>query len=182
MTRTDGELVRRVRTGAREEFGELVHRHQDSLYRYALGMVGGGDAAADIVQDSFVKAFSSLDRCQEPDRFGAWVFRILRNRCLDYLKNRRRRDVPLEDDAEYDSGDDPGSCLDRAEIQRAVGAALLELPHAQREAFLMKHVDDLSYDEMAELTGVSVSALKMRVKRARETLQGVLTAGGSSQL
>lgn len=182
MMQTDGEIVARVLAGAREEYGELVRRYQDSLYRHALGMVGSGDAAADLVQESLVKGFTRLDACHDPDRFGAWVYRILRNRCLDYLKSRRRRDISIEDDADYTSGDDPAVYVERLEIQRLVEGALGQLPVAQREAFLLKHVDDLSYEEMADLTGASVSALKMRVKRAREMLQAVLTAGEGTRL
>jgi RNA polymerase sigma-70 factor (ECF subfamily) len=176
MTGTDAEVVARVLAGARDEYSVLVSRYQDSLYRYAVGMVGSGDDAADIVQDSFVRGFTRLDRCQDPDRFGAWVYRIVRNQCLDYLKNRRRRDITLEDDAPFTSGDDPALYMDRLEVHRLVGSALAELPIAQREAFLMKHVDDLAYEEIAVITGASVSALKMRVKRARETLQSLLSA------
>lgn len=176
MTHTDGELVARVIAGERERYGELVQRHQDALYRYALGMVGSPDSAADLVQDSFVKGFTRIHSCQDPDRFGAWMFRITRNQCLDYLKSRRRRDVTLEDDAPFTSGDDPGLYVERMELQRVISAALGGLPDPQREAFLMKHVDSLSYEEMAEITKVSFSALKMRVMRAREALHSVLSA------
>lgn len=182
MGDTDAEVVARVLAGARDDYSVLVRRYQDSLYRYAVGMVGSGDAAADIVQDSLVKGFTRLDRCEDPDRFGAWVYRIVRNGCLDYLKNRRRRDVSLEDDAPFTSEDDPAAYVERLDVQRAVGSALAELPPAQREAFLMKHVDDLAYEEIAVITGASVSALKMRVKRARETLQSLLTAGEGARL
>lgn len=175
MTRDDGAIVARVLAGGREEYGELVRRHQQPMYRYALGMVGSPDAAADLVQDSLVRGFTRLSSCQDPDRFGAWVFRILRNRCLDYLKDRRRQTVSLDIDAPFESGDeDPGAALERSELRRSVAQALASLPDAQREAFVMKHVEDLSYEEMAERAEVSVSALKMRVMRAREALHAML--------
>lgn len=174
MSMTDGELVALVREGDHDAYGRLVQRHQASLYRYALGMVSSADAAADIVQDSLVRAFTRLESCSDPDRFGAWTFRILRNACLDYLKNRRRRDVSLEEDALFTSDDDPLREVERAELGSAIGAALTSLPAPQRDAFLMKHVDDLSYDEMSVITGSSVSALKMRVMRAREALHSLL--------
>lgn len=175
MILDDGELVARVLAGERDEYGELVRRHQQSLYRYALGMVGSPDAAADLVQESLVRGFTRLDTCQDPGRFGAWVFRILRNRCLDYLKDRRRQTVPLDIDSPFESQDeDPESALERSELMRSVSQALASLPEAQREAFVMKHVEDLSYEEMAERAEVSVSALKMRVMRAREALHGML--------
>ena len=173
---SDAELVARVLRGDQELYTQLVERYQAVLYRHALGMVASPDAAADLVQDSFVKGYTSLDRCQDPARFGAWVFRILRNRALDYLKDRRRKNVPLDEGtAQLPSRDDPATDLERAEMGRAVTDALGALPAAQREAFLLKHVDGRSYEEMAEMLGGSVSALKMRVMRAREALQAVLS-------
>lgn len=175
MTLDDAALVARVLAGEREEYGELVRRHQEGLYRYALGMVGSPDAAADLVQDSFIRAFSRLATCEDPERYAAWVFRILRNLSLDYLKDRRRQVVPLDPEMPYAAdGEDPQLALEREELRRSVARALAELPQAQREAFLMKHVEDLSYEEMADRTDASVSALKMRVMRAREALHAML--------
>jgi RNA polymerase sigma-70 factor, ECF subfamily len=178
---TDAAVVRAVVAGDRERYVLLVSRYQALLYRHALGMVGDADAAADLVQDSFVKGYTSLDRCGDPSRFGAWIYRILRNRCLDYLKDRRRQTVPLEETSAFAAETDhPEVRLDNAELRRSVGSALAALPTAQREAFLLKHVDGRSYDEMSELLGASVSALKMRVLRAREAMQQMLDGGRPS--
>ena len=153
----------------------LVERYQAALYRYAVGMVHDGDLAADLVQDSFVKAYTSLRSCHDPGRFGAWLYRILVNRCKDYLKSRRRHTVPLEDDtAIAPESDGPSLDADRNSLRTSVERALQTLPEAQREAFLLKHLEGRSYEEMAEMLGASVSALKMRVMRAREALQAVL--------
>jgi RNA polymerase sigma-70 factor (ECF subfamily) len=172
---SDAELVSRVRAGERDVYAELVRRHQETLYRHALGMVGSPDAAADLAQESLIRGFTRLDSCSDPERFGAWVFRILRNRCLDYLKDRRRNTVGIEDESILGiSQPESEIALEQAELRNAVRRALDTLPDAQREAFLLKHVEDLSYEEMCEQLGASVSALKMRVKRAREALQLLL--------
>jgi RNA polymerase sigma-70 factor (ECF subfamily) len=170
----DAELIRGILGGERELYARLVARYQEPLFRHAAGMVGDLDAAADLVQDSFVKAYTRLHTC-EPDRFAAWVFRILRNRCKDWLKNRRQHTAPLVADAHpAPDGDDPGRALERTELGQVVRAALMRLPAAQREAFLLKHVEELSYEEMAERLETGVSALKMRVMRAREAMQEML--------
>ena len=170
----DPELIGRILGGERDAYACLVARYQDTLFRHAAAMVGDRDAAADLVQDSFVKAFTRLHTC-DPERFAAWLFRILRNRCKDWLKNRRQHTAPLQDDAHpAGDGDDPGISLERSELGRVVQTALLRLPPAQREAFLLKHVDGLSYEEMAERLETGISALKMRVMRAREALQEIL--------
>lgn len=169
---TDAFLVARILDGDADCYAVLVGRYQASLFRYAVGMVRDGDLAADLVQDSFVKAYSSLGSCQDPNRFGAWVFRILVNRCKDHLKSRRRHTLPLEEDtATAADSDDPSLSADRADMREMVERALSTLPAAQREAFLLKHLEGRSYEEMAEMLGASVSALKMRVLRAREALQ-----------
>ncbi len=180
-TLTDAELVGRILDGDRELYALLVRRHQDALLRHAFGMLRDRDAAADMVQDSFVKAYGSLAQCQERDRFGAWLFRIMKNRCRDYLAEHRRRDVPLEPDAPFASTrDDPERDLERKRMRSAVERALGELPDAHREAFLLKHVEGLSYDEMAARLGDGVSALKMRVMRARESLRASLERAGTA--
>lgn len=172
---TDGEVVARVLNGDREAFRILVRRHQDDYFAHALRMTGQGDVAADVVQAALIKAFTSLDRCQNPDRFGAWGFRIVSNACKDYLKNVRRRNVGLDAVEPPAGGSDPGQELERSELRSRLDAALAELPADQREAFVLKHEEGRSYEEMAELLEVSVGALKMRVHRAREALVELLS-------
>jgi RNA polymerase sigma-70 factor (ECF subfamily) len=166
----DGEIVGRVLNGDRDAFRLLVRRHQDMLFAHALRMTGQGDVAADLVQTAFIKAYSSLDRCRNPDKFGGWAFRIVANQCKDYLKNVRRRNVDLDSVEPVAGGEDPSDDLERSELRRRLDAALGTLPADQREAFVMKHEEGWSYEEMAELLAVSVGALKMRVHRAREAL------------
>ena len=114
----------------------------------------------------------------EPDRYRYWVFRILRNRCLDWLKNIRRRGVPLED-VDLESGaNSPQAAVQQQELRDAIQRALDGLTDDLREAFLMKHHEGRSYQEMAEIGEASVSAMKMRVHRAREALRDTLVADG----
>jgi RNA polymerase sigma-70 factor, ECF subfamily len=177
----DAELVARVLGGERDAYAFLIRRYQERLYRHAFGMVQDSDAAADLVQDSFVKAYGSLPTCADPERFGGWVFRILRNRCSDHLREHRRRDIPLQTDAPYtDDTENPLRDTERRELRHAIEEALALLPDAQREAFLLKHVDGRSYEEMSEILDVGVSALKMRVARAREALRASLQAMGAA--
>jgi RNA polymerase sigma-70 factor (ECF subfamily) len=172
----DADVVERVLGGDRDAYRVLVSRHQDGLYRHALRMVGSPDVAADLVQATLIKGFSRLRSCRDPAKFKAWAYRILSNGCKDYLKDRRRRNVSLDDpDAAQAAGSvDPSSELERTELLHRIEVALARLPAAQREAFLLKHVEGLSYEEIADRTGGSVPALKMRVHRARELLQDIL--------
>ena len=169
----DSTLVERVLKGDRAAFECLVRRYQASLFRRACWMGLDADTAADMVQDSFLRAYESLTSCREPDKFHSWAAQILRNKCLDYLKSAARRSVPLPDMLPEHSRN-PEMQAEQSALRRELEKGIAALPEEQREAFLMKHVEDLSYDEMSEITGASVSALKMRVQRAREFLRVVL--------
>lgn len=176
--RTDAELIACILNGDQELYAVLVRRYQEALYWHAVGMVSDPDAAADLVQDSFIKAFLKLNRCNDPARFRSWIFRIVSNRCKDHLKDWKQQMVSLAEDTAFVAERyGPEAELARIEVQGAVERALAMLPEAQREAFLLKHLEGLSYEEMAEMLGASVSALKMRVSRAREILHELLTQG-----
>lgn len=173
--RSDAELVRGSIEGSDGAFGELVRRYQDLLYRHAERMTGRPDEAEDVVQAAFIKAHRSLASCRDPGRVGAWLFRIGANACKDHLKLRREDGVELEAVPDLaGERDGPERDMDRAELRREIDAALRRLADEQKEAFLMKHVEGLSYEEMAEIAEVSVPALKMRVHRAREELRVLL--------
>jgi RNA polymerase sigma-70 factor (ECF subfamily) len=169
----DEVLVRRVLAGETQAYGGLVARYRDQLGRYAVRMLGNHADAEDALQDTFVRGYRSLARC-EPERFRPWLFGILINRCRTYAAQRaKRQNVIINDD--YRVADAAiTATVDRHESQQSIARALEQLPPEQREAFLLKHVEDLSYEEMQDLTGVRVPALKMRVLRAREALRRIL--------
>jgi RNA polymerase sigma-70 factor, ECF subfamily len=174
MESTDGELVRRVLAGETDVYRHLVARYRDRLGRYAVHMLGNTEDAEEALQDSFVRAYRSLARCDDPDRFAAWLFRILVNRCRTAggRRSRREKTIIANEGAVLDASvSHPADQLAwREEIQRA----LARLDKDQREAFLLKYVEDKSYDEISDITGAGVSALKMRVKRACDRLRVML--------
>ena len=171
----DAAVIERVLAGDVDEYEKLVRRYQTALYRYAVGMILDHDAAADMVQDTFIRAYTNLRRCRDRERFGAWVFQTLRNRCLDYLKDIRRKNVRLDEESPLiDGAQSPSAMVERKQLQSRLRDALATLPEAQREAFVMHYVDEIPYEKMSELLDAKVSALKMRVMRAREALGAAL--------
>ncbi len=173
----DGVLVQRVLEGDIEAFSGLVSRHRARGARVAAALLGDRADAEEALQDAFVRAFRSLRSCRDPDRFGAWFIRILVNRCRTRGSARRvraglfvRDEAALERAASRPDGDPEW----REEIDRA----LARLDVLQREAFVLKHVEGLEYEEMAQLTGARVPALKMRVKRACDRLRVLLQEDG----
>ena len=168
----DQQIITSVLAGDRDAFAVLIHRYSDALYRHAMGMTGSPDVAEDILQQSFIKAFNHLGEVR--GRFDAWLFRIVANGCKDWLKNIRRTHVSYEEDDQPSPYSTPDEDLDRGELRQDLDAALGKLNASLREAFIMKHVEGRSYEEMAELLHTTVGALKMRVHRAREALQALL--------
>lgn len=171
---TDAMLVRRVMDGDTAAFTALVDRHAAACTRFATRMLGNREDAEDAVQESFLRAYRSLGRYEERQAFRTWLFQILINRCRTAAvrRQRRQRMFLVDDNAVASASVRPSADSTdlRAELRRAIDA----LDPEQREAFLLKHVEQLSYDEMAAATGVGVSALKMRVKRACDRMQWML--------
>ena len=172
---SDAELVEAVLAGDRESFRPLVQRYQDTLLRYAVRMISRPAIAEDIVQDTLVSAYVNLASCRNPERFAAWCFQILRNRCHDYLRGPRRR---IEDPGGLETFEtnlgNPERETEQSLARSAISRAVAELPPLLREAFVLFHQESVSYPEMARRLDASESALKMRVKRAREALQKAL--------
>lgn len=175
----DAELVARVLSGDVDAYAVLVRRYQDAFFRYATRMLGNRDDADDALQSAFVRAFRKLSECRDPNRFGAWLYQIVLNECRTYAFRRDRRERRMvRDEAEmYDAAGT--AIIEEVETVSEIKRAVDQLDVEQREAFLLKHVEDMSYEEMAVLTGASVSALKMRVKRACDRLRTLLDTTGS---
>ena len=170
----DAAIVARVLAGDSGAYAQLVARYKAPYARFAARMLGNREDAEEALQDAFVRAYRSLAKCDEPDKFGSWLFRILANRCrtAGTRRGRRERTFVRDEIALLDAAHDHPE--ERAAWREEIQRALLQLDADQREAFLLKHVEDLGYEEMSEITGVGVSALKMRVKRACERLRGLL--------
>jgi len=179
MTLSDALIVRRVLSGDTEAFRALVDRYHDDAVRYATHLLGCHAEAEDAVQDTFLRAYRYLASYQERDKFRAWLWRILVNRCSTRLGERSRRPEPRDTsvitqlvDANASAPDDD---LDRTFLREELAQALASLPADQREAVVLHFTEGLSYPEMSAVTGTGVSALKMRVHRACDRLRTLLT-------
>ena len=168
----DPAVVGRARTGDRQAFATLVEAYYPRALRFAAQMLGDAQDAEEAVQDSWIRVHDALPRFVDGAPFDPWFFRILANRCRTTMARRQRyravvedRDVPLDAATPAAVHDDWS-----AEVRRA----LTHLPAEQREAFLLRHVEDLSYEDIASATGVGLSAVRMRVKRACDALKLLL--------
>lgn len=172
----DASVVARVLGGEVDAFGELVRRYEPELLRCASRLLGSSDAAADAVAEGFVRAYRHLASCRDPRHVRAWLYRIVLNRCKTRL-GRAAPEVPLEDAPQLVARDDPAAEVERSEDMARVQRALATLSDLLREAFVLLHVEGLSYEEMAAATGTGVPTLRVRVQRAREALIEALEEG-----
>jgi RNA polymerase sigma-70 factor (ECF subfamily) len=180
----DPALVARAARGDQAAFAQLVEAVQPRALRFAARMLGetARDTADDVTQDAWVRAWRALPRYDARHPFEVWFFTILANRCRTALRRRtleRRWTSPLDDHDVPEIGVDPTGRLDAAAATALLERALASLPVEQREAFLLRHVEQLGYDEIAAATGAGVSACKMRVKRATDALRARLGDGGT---
>jgi RNA polymerase sigma-70 factor, ECF subfamily len=173
-TETRSLLVHAARSGDVRAFAELVDTYYARCLRFALHMLSSRDDAEEAVQDTFVRVYRALPTYEEREAFEPWLFRILANRCRT-AGGRARRHADFLEYGEVPDRPTTHSEDDAFAWREAIQGALAALPTEQREAFLMRHVEDLSYEDMATATGARVSALKMRVKRACDALRGLLT-------
>ncbi len=171
---TDAMLVRRVLDGDSHAFTTLVDRHAGACLRFATRMLGDRADAEDVTQETLLRAYRALARYEDREAFRTWLFTILVNRCRTAAARRARRGRLIVVDEEAMGSAAVGSGATWVEWRAEIDRALDALEPEQREAFLLKHVEQLEYEEMAEITGAGVSALKMRVKRACERLRAQL--------
>lgn len=171
---SDASLVRSVLDGDPTAFAALVDRHARVCLRFATRMLGSREDAEEATQETFLRAYRALARYDERTSFRTWLMSILANRCRTTLLHRRRRAARLVLDGDAVAQASQESSAAETELRDAIERALCQLEPAQREAFLLRHVEQLSYEEMAIVTGAGISALKMRVRRACERLQRLL--------
>lgn len=177
---TDAALIARIRSGDQEAATVLVRRYYDDCWRFAYRMIGQRADAEDVVQETFLRALRALKQYEERQLFRAWIFCILTNQCRTALARQRSAARFVTDDrieqipAESDDESDSKLELPPERLADALQDAIGRLGQQYREAFLLKHAEGMEYTQMAEITGATIPALKMRVKRAREMLRPLM--------
>lgn len=170
---TDPAIIHQVLAGDVEAFSRLVDRHYDRCARIALRILGNREDAEEAIQDAFLRAYRALGSYEDRERFSAWLTRILINQCRTARARVQRREAVFSDADLRDAG-----AFAEMETTEATWPdleyALAHLPPDQREAVVLRYADDLTYEEMARITGVGESALKMRVQRAFARLRALL--------
>ncbi len=185
----DDQLVAAyLERGDTQAFRQLVERHQERIYGYLLGMVRDPEVANDLFQETFLRVLAALrqERASytRQGRWLAWVMRIARNAALDYLRSRRRWQDVVTPDEEAEGttfwerlpDETPGAdeMLEQAELQVQLAACIERLPPEQREVLLMRQEAELTFREIAELTGVSINTALGRMRYALLNLRKMM--------
>ncbi len=173
----DSRLIRRAQEGDVEAFGVLVKHYQTRIFNLAFRMTGSQTDAADLAQETFVRAFQSMGSYRSQRPFYPWLYAVSLNLVRNHLKRRRLirfiEGSPLLDQTPSD-GDTPETALARRESGRAVQAGLMKLPFRLRAAVVLRYYQDLPFREIAEILGTSQGAVKQRVYRGLEKLREIL--------
>ena len=184
----ENEIIRSVLRGNVNDFEKLVTAYEKNVYSLALRMVGDPEDAADMTQETFIKAYRSLSSFRGDSKFSSWLYRIASNVCLDFLRSRSRHPqvslstVDEDDRATFELPDmrqNPEEQLMKKLSMEAVRRGLEQLPEQQRQILVLRELGGLSYAELAQTLGLEEGTVKSRIFRARKRLCALLLRDGN---
>ena len=173
----DEDLARRAQQGDQDAFAELVHRYERQIFSMAYRLVGDYDEAADLAQEAFLRIYRMLDRYDSQKKFFSWMYRVAQNSCLNALSKRPGNVIPVERAEEYMAPADGANPAEpeqnylNQELRQNIDQAIAELPENYRDVIYLRYIEDLSYQQIAETTGLPVSTIETRLFRGRKQLQ-----------
>ncbi len=183
----DAQLVARSLRQDHEAFGQLIDRHAAKIVNLAYRMVGNRAEAEDLAQEAFLTAFKALSTFRADSKFSTWLYRIATNKCKDWLRVKRpgmgQQDVDIDETLDIHIAEEqtPERLLSQQQVAQELEQAIQRLPLLYREAFVLKHIEGLSYEEMEAILGVNSDTLKMRVYKGRLQLSRDLAALNPAQ-
>ena len=185
----EAAVIEKIKNGDVNAYEELVRAYEKNVYNLALRMTGNSEDASDMSQEAFIKAYNSLSGFRGDSKFSVWLYRIVSNVCLDFLRGKKRRSavsLSVENDdgeeVQLDLADEalsPQVLLERSLTRDAVKRGLDALPAEHREILLLREIQGLSYEEIGQALGLEEGTVKSRIFRARKKLCAFLTADGN---
>jgi len=182
----DRELVADATGGSEAGFEEIVRRYQKPISSYVYRILGNHEASLDVTQEVFIKVYNSLHRYSPEFKFSTWVYRIAHNAAIDHLRRNwlNLQSIETENaDGTYQiqieaTSRSPEKERELSEWRTVISNVVQLLPEAYRQLILLRHSNDLSYDEIAEITGLPLGTVKNRLFRAREMMRNILIEQG----
>lgn len=182
MEQNDADLVRQTLCGNTSAYNGLVQRYQRQVYNLAYRMLGNAEDAGDLVQDTFLRAYGALATFRQDASFLTWLYKIASNLCIDQLRSRKSKST-LSLEVELEEGREPAADLRstgpeeaavRSSVQEVVQRAIMNLPEKYRAVVVMRHLNDMSVDEIARVLELPTGTVKTHLFRARDMLRGRL--------
>ncbi len=179
-------LIKKSKNGDSEAFELLITPYMTKVYNIALGILGSSEDAEDAAQEAFIKAFRNIGSFNENSGLYTWLYRIVYNCCLDMIRKKQRRPFSFltiskgsDDDSDFeieiaDSRPLPDEILSKTEMQGEVRRAVSMLKESYRTIIVMRDFEGLSYDEIADVLGISLGTVKSRISRGRESLKNII--------
>jgi len=179
---TEQELVLALKNGSEEAFDRFFEKYKNTIYNFGMKFCGNSDDACDILQETLINAFKYIKNFKGDSKLTTWLYRIASNACLMKRKKQKTGDFSINDfdedrsDFGQKSSFHPLKELERKELENAVEKSILKLPEKFRIPFILKEVEGLSHDEIAEILETTVSNAKVRVHRARVILRDMISS------
>ncbi len=181
LAEQDKELIEQALGGSQAAYRELMNRYKTAIYHVVYKIVRDSEISADLVQETFMKAFASLETYRSEFRFSTWLYRIGANCAIDYIRKQRIKTLSLN--APQDTGDgqmqfevadeshNPEKDLEEREQRVSINEAIESLPAKYRTVIMYRHRDNKSYEEIADALNIPIGTVKARIFRARELLK-----------
>jgi len=176
----DAALVKRAIAGDQKAFKSLARRYKNAVALIVFKLVRDRTQVEDLTQEVFIKAFQHLDDFDYAHQFASWLFKIANNHCIDYIRKKKLRVYSIDDQVKTEDGEieyeipdstyEPDLNMLREQKARLIHHAIDSLPKKYREVIILRHQEELSYDEIAEETGLPVNTIKVQLFRAREMM------------
>jgi RNA polymerase sigma-70 factor, ECF subfamily len=177
---SDAQAIEMCQAGNKAAYGYLVEQYKERAYYSALGIVRSHDAALDLSQDAFVRAYRHINRFDTTKRFFTWYYQILRNLCLNFIRDKKRhaRSFSEVDENQIkrmpDEHEDASALVEQNELKEALWAAMHDLKPKEREIITLKDFQDLSYREIADILDIPIGTVMSRLFNARKALKAKL--------
>lgn len=183
----DDELIRLCKARDEDAFAALVERYKARIYGLAYRMIGHQQEAEDVAQEAFIHVYRAIDTFRLGDKFSSWVYRIATNLAIDHLRKRKHKEVsidaPVGPDSDMylqlpDKAENPERIVIQAELKSTIEKAIMDLSPTYKAVVVLRHVNNLAYEDIASVLGIPLGTVKTRLFRAREILRRKVEVAG----
>jgi RNA polymerase sigma-70 factor, ECF subfamily len=169
---SDEELVEKVRKENKELFAGIVNRYERKLMRYATYLISDNDKAADVVQQSFIKAYVNLNGFNTKKKFSSWIFRITHNEAMNIVK-KYHKEIPIDQEIDFSSDINLEDEFSKKQIQEMTRKCLNDIPIKYSEPLMLHFIEDYSYEDISDILRLPMGTVAIRINRAKALMKNI---------